>query len=330
MSKADKVISDLYTKIMEQGVKRDSTRMFWKDGTPAYYYSVFGGELVFEPSDGLPLLTKKFVPIKSLTQEIMWIWQKMSNEVSVASEMGTKVWNDWALEDGTIGKAYGYQLRNNYYSVPFFSISDKAWKILDFDKVMLRHTQMFGDVSYNDRKDLKVSLNQVEYVIQQLIDNPFNRQIITTLWKISDLDEMSLQPCVYETHWIEVDGKIDLIVRTRSSDSFLGLPYNIAQYSILHRLISSLVGKPFGTIRFQLGDVHLYDRHFEKAEEFIGNKEYSAPKLVIEQENVHKFEDYNYGDNFYVENYSKNIGNSGTILSEVCLHAQALEAYRKQ
>lgn len=216
LSKIDEEFTNIYSKIITEGELRQETRMFWKDSTPAYYKSIFGHEIIIKPEDGFPILTKKFVPFKSLSQEILWIWQKMSNNVSVLRDMGSPVWDEWELEDGTIGKAYGWQLANNYYNIPEETISEHAKNKIKYKDIV--NNRGF----FKDGKNY-IALNQVEYVIQQLIDNPYSRQILTTLWKIDDLSSMSLQPCVYETQWIVINDRIDLIVRVRSSDSFLNV-----------------------------------------------------------------------------------------------------------
>lgn len=317
MSNIDKKFTEVYSKIINQGELRPETRMFWKDGSPAYYKSIFGHEIKIKPEDGFPILTKKFVPFKSLSQEILWIWQKKSNIVQELRDMGSPVWDEWELPDGTIGKAYGWQLANNYYNILEETISEEAKDKIKYQDIVNKRGFMKNDKNY-------IALNQVEYVIQQLIDNPYSRQILTTLWKIDDLSEMSLQPCVYETQWIVIENKVDLIVRVRSSDSFLGLPFNVSQYALLHRLISHIVGRPFGNLTFQLGDVHLYDRHIELAEIFNNRKEYDAPELWIDP-TVKHFEDFKFGESFKLINYKKDIGNSGSLFSEVSITKSELE-----
>lgn len=321
MSKADKIITKLYTDIIENGETRPETRMFWKDGTPAYYRSVFGKQIIFKPEDGFPILTKKFVPFKSLSQEILWIWQKQSNVVQDLRDMGSHVWDEWETEDGTIQKAYGWQLANNFYDVAEEHISDEAKYKINFDKIV-NHRGFWRDGK------AYISLNQVEYVIQQLIDNPYSRQILTTLWKVSDLSEMSLQPCVYETQWILINNKVDLIVRVRSNDEMLGAPYNIAQYSLLQRLICQVTNRNVGNLIFQLGDCHIYDRHIELIEQFIDNEEFDAPELWIDS-NVDKFEDFKFGENFKLINYKNGIGNAGALKTEVCVTKKELDRLNK-
>lgn len=317
MAKIDSIFTDIFKGIEQEGDLRPETRMFWKDGTPAYYKSLFGRTYKLKPEDGFPLLTKKFVPVKSMSQEILWIWQKKSNVVQELRDMGCKVWDEWELPDGTIGNAYGYRMANDFYMISPEHISDKSIEVLN--------------LGFENKKDLlekskgnAFPLNQVQYVIQQLIDNPYSRQILTTLWKIEDLDKMSLQPCVYETQWVVLNGKVDLIVRVRSSDSFLGLPYNFAQYALIHRLISHVVGRTFGNLIFQLGDIHLYDRHQSSVEAFLENEEFEAPELWIDPSVVH-FEDFEYGKNFKYLNYKNNVGNAGKIETEVCVTKTELE-----
>ncbi len=312
MHTIDDQLSELYTKIINEGSTRPETRMFWKDGTPAYYTSVFGGTITLDANDGFPITTKKFTPFKSLSSEILWIAQKMTSDVQVLRDLGSKVWNEWELPDGTIGSAYGHQLAKQKYFIDRNYISDKSLNALG---------KLPNDLKISDGK---IELNQMEYVIQQLIDNPYSRQIMTDIWTISDLQDMSLQPCVYNTQWILVDGSVNLIVRTRSSDSFLGLPFNITQYSLLQHLISQITGYKVGVLQFQLGDVHLYDRHFEPAKQFINNPIFDAPKLWIDDTVVNYF-DHSFGKTFKLVNYKNNVGNAGRIPAEICITKAELD-----
>lgn len=316
MATLDEQFTELYQNILDNGELRPSTRMFWKDGTPAYYKSVFGGVLTLEPQDGFPITTKKVTFQKSLSSEIDWIALTMSNIVQDLRDLGSKVWDEWELPDGTIGKAYGYQMRNQKYKVGADYISTESLKAIGKDNL----EELPRDA---DNSNL-VLLNQMEYVVQQLIDNPYSRQIMTNIWTIADLSDMSLQPCVYNTQWIRMGNKLSLIVRTRSSDSFLGLPFNVAQYGVLHRLVAQTVGLHIGTMQFQLGDVHLYDRHFEPARKFIANDSHKQPEFWIDDSITSLF-DHKFKTTFKILDYGKNKGNSGSIPAEICITKAELD-----
>lgn len=322
MAKVDDIFTDIYQDIIDNGELREKNIMFWKDGTPAYHKSVIGRTLTFKVEDGFPLLTKKFVPTKSFSQEMLWIWQKKSNVVEQLRQMGSPVWNEWELPNGTIGKAYGYQLKNNYYSVDSKTISDRSIKTLNLPFKNKEELQKKS----NGRK---LPLNQVDYVIQQLIDNPNSRQILTNMWKVQDLKDMSLQPCVYETQWIVYKGRLELLVTARSSDSFLGLPFNVAQYALLQRLIAHITKIPCGDLIFRTGDLHIYDRHIPLCEKFNANPEFKPVDLWID-DSVEHFEDFVYNENFKFLDYKKGVGNAGFLASEVSVKQSELDRMNKK
>ena len=155
-----------------------------------------------------------------------WIWIMQSNKVQDLRDLGCKYWNEWEKEDGTIGSAYGF--------------------------ILAKPT--FGHKS------------QLHYVINELKNNPDSTRIMTNLWNVSNLHNMALTPCVYETQWSVVDGRILLEVGVRSNDFSLGLPSNIFQYAILHRLVAKEVGLPCGDIIYRIHNLHYYDRHEEELE----------------------------------------------------------------
>lgn len=319
MSQADKIFKDLFKEIIEEGELRPETRMFWKDGTPAYYKSVIGKQLVFQPKDGIPLATSKFVPKKSAIVEMLWIWIQRSNVVQDLRDMGSKVWDEWELPHGTIGKAYGYQLENKHFLIDTSTISDKSVQVLNmpFDNAL--DLQTCHPKAY--------PLNQVEYIVQQLIDNPYSRHLITMLWNVEDYKDMSLPPCVYKTQWFVNKGKLELIVGQRSADAYLGLFYNVFQYSVLHHIIAELTGYPVGRMIFEIGDCHLYDRHINSALEYIANPEFDAPELVLTD--IKNITDINYLEHIDLPNYSLGVGNAGKIANEVAITKKELDRLNK-
>lgn len=249
MSNADIQYNNLVQDIILNGVwdKDQDVRTKWKDGSSAYTKSIIGTQFKFDNSE-VPILTTKEVKWESAIKEILWIWQKKSNVVQDLRDMGVKIWNEWELADGTIGKAYGYQLGK---------------KCLDI-------------------KGKKV--DQVDYLLYNLKHNPSSRRHITTLWSIEDLNEMSLTPCVWKTQWFVKENKLHLIVEARSSDTGLGLPFNIFQYNVLQRMIAQVLGYGLGSYTFNIGDSHVYERHIEPLTSQLALQQHEAPKLWINPE----------------------------------------------
>lgn len=267
MSLADKYYQELIKDINANGIwdKDQNVRTKWKDGTPAYTKSVIAKQLKFNNSE-IPILTQKRVAWKTAIKELLWIWQMKSNKVQDLRDMGVNIWNEWELEDGTIGKAYGYQL-------------GKKNQIID-----------------------GLYVDQVDYLIYQLKNNPSSRRHITTLWNPDDIPEMSLTPCVWKTQWLIKENKLSLIVEARSNDIGLGHPFNVFQYNILQRMMAQICNYDLGEYIYQIGDAHIYERHITPLNEQILNKEYNAPTLWINP-NINNFYDFTIND-FKLLNYN--------------------------
>lgn len=282
----DKIYTDLVLAIKKEGILQnpDEVRAHYEDGTPAPAYAIEGVNFKITPEMGVPILKSKFVGSKWAFTELEWIWQELSNDVKWLQERGVTIWNEWEKEDGTIGKAYGWQLRNKER---FVSVGDNvalAKNRLEAIPIPKIVPQVGGNVAGNYQAYLK--LNQVEAVIAQLKNNPSSRRIITTLWDVEDLDEMALEPCVWATHWTVQNGKLNLHVKQRSADVCLGLPFNVLQYHALHVIMAKVSGLELGTMFWNIDNAHIYDRHIEKAirqvtapmsEEVLN----SEPKLIL-------------------------------------------------
>lgn len=270
MSNFDIQYNHLIKDIIDNGIwdKDQVVRAKWADGTPAYTKSVISRKLHFDNSE-VPILTTKQVYWKSAIKELLWIWQKKSNKVQDLRDMNCHIWDEWELPDGTIGKAYGYQLGKPCRIIPSQRMEQERRMIgIDFAK-----------------------LDQVDYLLWSLKNNPASRRNIVTLWDKDDLDEMSLTPCVWKTNWIVKQGKLHLIVGIRSNDMALGNPFNIFQYYVLQRMIAQVTGYELGTLTFDIDDCHLYDRHIEPLKEQIQREPLPAPKLWINP-NVTNFYDF--------------------------------------
>lgn len=251
MSQFDIMYAELVRRIEREGVYTHGQKVrpkYITDGAPAHTKAIFFHTMTFYPHE-VPVLTiKNNFPVTA-NNERHWIWNEKSNKIDDLRRLnGTEktVWNEWMLPDGTIGKAYGYQLGK---------------------KVM-------------ELKEKQV--DQVDYVLHELRNNPSSRRIMTELWNIDDLTDMSLPPCVHHTQWDTFDGTLNLLVKARSSDVGLGLPFNVYQYAVLHRMVARHADLPLGKMYFVLGNVHIYDRHLETLREVIANEPLPAPDLYIE------------------------------------------------
>ncbi|ATF13513.1 thymidylate synthase [Brevibacillus brevis X23] len=265
MSNFDIQYNQLINDIIQNGEwdNDQPVRAKWLDGEPAYTRSVISKKLQFDNTE-VPILTTKQVYWKTAIKELLWIWQKKSNKVQVLRDMNCRIWDEWELPDGTIGKAYGYQL------------GQKCRKVN-------------GEM-----------LDQVDYLLWSLKNNP-SRRMMTTLWDKNDLDSMSLTPCVWKTNWIVKQGKLHLIVGIRSNDMALGNPFNVFQYYVLQRMITQVTGYSLGNLTFDIDDCHIYDRHLNALREQIERRSYDSPTLWINPE-VKSFYDFT-SDDFALIDY---------------------------
>jgi thymidylate synthase len=276
MTKADQYYNELIQDILMKGTwdKGMNVRPKWNDGTPAYSKSVIGHSLRFDNKE-IPILSSKEVKWKmAIAEAFIWIWQMKSNKVQDLRDLGSNIWNEWELEDGSIGKAYGYQLRKRSRKIQY---DDKLIDMWREGNISGFHTEIINGehIAY---------LDQVDYLIYQLKINPASRRHITMLWNPDELDDMSLTPCVYETQWHVKEGKLHLEVRARSSDMGLGNPFNIFQYNVLQRVMAHVLGYELGEYIFHIGDAHIYDRHINTLSEQLGAKTHEAPQLWINPE----------------------------------------------
>lgn len=271
MSKADVIYAEAIKDVIANGYwdKDQNVRTKWADGTPAYSKSLINKQLYYDNAE-VPILTTKKVAWKTAIKELLWIWQQKDNNVGNLNKQGVKIWNEWKLEDQTIGKAYGYQ--------------------------MGKKCRLLGDYKFYPTK-----VDQVDFLLHELVFNPSSRRLVTSLWNIDDLDEMSLQPCVWNTQWLVKQGKLHLIVGVRSNDVALGNPFNVFQYYVLQRMIAQVTGHELGTLTFNVNDFHIYERHINQLMEQIQREQYDAPELWINPK-IKNFYDFTI-DDFQLINY---------------------------
>lgn len=281
MSKYDLMYNDLVTDIINNGVwdKDQQVRTVWADGSPAYTKSIISKQLVFDNTE-VPILTTKRVAWKTAIAEMLRFYVQRTSNVD-----GLKIWDEWMRPDGTIGKAYGFQLGK---PIP-------TGKMLPVDKKESIIYRIFGVTEVQEYS------NQVHILIDNLINNPASRRHVISLWNIDDLWDMALYPCVWHSQWLVKEGKLHLIVGARSNDVALGQPFNVFQYYVLQRMIAQVTGYEIGTLTFNINDAHLYERHIEPISEQIKRTPFEAPKLWINPE-IKNFDDFTI-DDFQLEGY---------------------------
>ena len=263
MSYADRVFKENVKEILENGVwdTDREVRPKWLDGTPAHTVKKFCIVNRYDLQKEFPIMTIRKQYLKSAIDEILWIWQKKSNKIS---ELNSHVWDSWAGEDGTIGKAYGYQL----------SVKHK-YKEGEFD--------------------------QVDRVLYDLKHNPTSRRIMTNIYTFADLNEMNLYPCAYSMTFNVSGDKLNGILNQRSNDMAVANNWNVMQYAALLMMIAQVSGLKAGELVHVIADAHIYDRHIPAVKQMLENPEYPAPKLWINPE-VKDFYDFTV-DDFKLEGY---------------------------
>lgn len=263
MSLADKIFIDMCNDILENGVdtKGEKVRPVWEDGEKAYTIKKFGVVNRYNLEEEFPILTLRKTPLKLCVDELLWIWQKKSNNIH---DLKSHVWDSWADENGSIGKAYGYQLG-------------------------VKHKYKEGE------------FDQVDRVIYDLKNNPYSRRIITNLYVHEDLHEMGLYPCAYSMTFNVTDGKLNGILNQRSQDILAANNWNVCQYAMLIHILARECNLKVGEFVHVIADAHIYDRHIPIIEELIKRPTYPAPKVYI-SDRVKGFYDFTPED-IIIEDY---------------------------
>ena len=266
MALADKIFINTCREIIDHGVwdTQYDVRPRWADGTPAHTIKKFGIVNRYDLSKEFPIITLRKTYFKSAIDEILWIWQKKSNNVH---DLNSRIWDSWADETGSIGKAYGYQLG-------------------------IKH-------QYKEGK-----FDQVDRVLYDLKNNPNSRRIMTNIYNFQDLHEMNLYPCAYSLT-LNVEGdKLNAILNQRSQDTLTANNWNVVQYAVLVHMFAQVSGLKVGELIHVIADAHIYDRHVSIVEEILKNPEYEAPKFIINKD-IKNFYDFT-TDDFKLENYVAN------------------------
>ncbi|NLY87946.1 MAG: thymidylate synthase [Clostridiales bacterium] len=266
MSKADQIFVNMCRDIIDNGFSTEGmpVRPKWFDGTPAHTIKNFGIVNRYNLSEEFPALTLRPTPIKLATDELLWIWQKKSNRIE---DLKSKVWNEWAGEDGTIGKAYGYQMSRIY-------------------------------------KFKQGEMDQVDNVLWCLKNDRYSRRILTNMYNFSDLSEMNLEPCAYSMTFNVKDDTLNAILNQRSQDILAANNWNVVQYSMLLMMMAQVSGLKAGELVHVIADAHIYDRHIDIVKEMIERPQYPAPKVTLNPD-IKNFYDFTTAD-IKVENYIHN------------------------
>ena len=263
MSQADERFIETCQRILDEGWSDEgqAVRPRWSDGQPAHTRKCFGIVNRYDLSQGFPMLTLRQIPFRSLVREILWIWVKKSNNIR---DLGARIWDSWADEDGSIGRAYGYQLAQ-------------------------KHRYPEGE------------FDQVDRVLWDLKHNPYSRRILTSLYNFEDLHAMGLYPCAWSVTFNVTGRRLNAILNQRSQDMLTANAFNVAQYAVLVHMFAQVSGLEAGELVHVIADAHIYDRHEPIVREIIARPAYDAPRLWIDP-SVTDFYDFML-EHFLLEDY---------------------------
>ena len=266
MSIADEIFIKNCRDIIDNGVWDTDypVRPKWLDGTPAHTVKKFCIVNRYDLTKEFPILTLRRTAFKSAVDEILWIWQKKSNNIH---DLNSHIWDSWADESGSIGKAYGYQLA-------------------------VKHKYPEGE------------FDQVDRVLFDLKNNPHSRRIMTNIYTFQDLHEMNLYPCAYSMTFNVSGDTLNGILNQRSNDVAVANNWNVVQYSVLLIMLAQVSGLKVGELVHVIADAHLYDRHIPVVEKMLKNPTFKAPKLIVNPD-VKNFYDFTV-DDFKLVDYEYN------------------------
>lgn len=266
MSKADEKFVAMCQDILDNGFSTEGypVRPRWADGTPAHTIKNFGVVNRYDLQEEFPALTLRPTAIRLAFDELLWIWQKKSNNVH---DLNSHIWDQWADENGSIGKAYGYQLQ-----VPY--------------------------------KFKQGEMDQVDNVLWLLKNDRYSRRIMTSMYNFADLSEMNLEPCAYSMTFNVKGDTLNAILNQRSQDVLTANNWNVVQYSLLLMMMAQVSGLKAGELVHVIADAHIYDRHVEIVKELIARPQYPAPKVRLNPE-VTDFYSFT-TDDLIIEDYQKN------------------------
>ena len=266
MSKADVLFVNMCREILDHGFSSEGqiVRPKWEDGTPAHTIKTFGVVNRYNLKEEFPALTLRPTAIKTAVDEMLWIWQRKSNNIK---DLKGHIWDEWADENGSIGKAYGYQMAQKYQFA-------------------------------------QGEMDQVDNVLWQLKNTPYSRRIMTNIYNFADLKEMNLEPCAYSVTFNVSGNTLNAILHQRSQDILAANNWNVVQYAVLVHMMAQVSGLEAGELVHVIADAHIYDRHVPIIEELITRPQYPAPKFRLNPE-ITNFYDFT-PDDVIIEDYQKN------------------------
>ncbi len=266
MSKADEKFVSMCRDILENGFSTEgnNVRARWDDGTPAHTIKNFGVINRYDLSEEFPALTLRPTAIRLAFDELLWIWQKKSNNIK---DLNSHIWDQWADENGSIGKAYGYQL-----GIPY--------------------------------KFKQGEMDQVDNVLWLLKNDRYSRRMMTNMYNFADLSEMGLEPCAYSMTFNVKGNTLNAILNQRSQDVLTANNWNVVQYSLLLMMMAQVSGLKAGELVHVIADAHIYDRHVDIVKELIERPQYPAPKVRLNPD-VTDFYEFTDKD-LIIEDYQKN------------------------
>ena len=292
MSYADKIFKENLRSIIEEGTSTEGqkVRPHWEDGTPAYTIKQFGISNTYDLRKEFPAITVRKTALKSCMDEILWIYQKKSNNIH---DLNSHIWDQWADKDGFIGKAYGYQVGKRF---------------LHHRSNELPLSEVYPSVISQSRlgEKYKIYLDQMDGALYDLRNTPFSRRIMISLWCPEELHEMNLEPCCWSVIFNVTDEGQDklvlnMVLNQRSNDFITANNWNTAQYAIFLMMVAQSVDMIPGKLVHNITDCHVYDRHIDIARELLNRPEHPAPKVSLNPE-IKNFYDFT-TDDLIVENY---------------------------
>ena len=274
MAKADVIFKYMCTRIITQGTdtRGELIRPVWNDtGEKAYTIKIFGQTAMYDLRDEFPALTLRPTGIKSAINEILWIFQKKSNNIK---DLKPHIWDEWADQDGSIGKAYGYQIGQKFI--------------------------------HHKENGSPILMDQMDAVLYDLTHTPYSRRIVTSIYNHQELHAMNLHPCCWSCTFNVTDEGYDklvlnLVLNQRSNDVLAANNWNVVQYSALLMMVAQSVNMIPGKLLHVIADAHIYDRHVPMVQELIERPMYDAPKVILNPD-IKNFYDFTEND-FVVTNY---------------------------
>lgn len=305
MSYADKVFVENMKSILESGTSTEGekVRPHWEDGTPAYTIKKFGVVNRYDLRKEFPALTLRKTGLKSAMDEILWIYQKKSNNIK---DLNSHIWDSWADKEGSIGKAYGAQIGKMHRHCILENNDENYQDVIRYKSSFIITED--GD-EIGDNKKLHLYLDQIDSVLWDLNHTPFSRRIMISIWNVEELHLMNLQPCCWSCEFNVTDEGgdklvLNMILNQRSADMLTANNWNVSQYAILLMMIAQVCNMEAGELVHVISDCHIYDRHVDLVKELITREQYPAPivKLNPDVKDFYDFktddliiEDYKYG-----------------------------------